>query len=178
MAFVYEIKNKVNGKLYVGITRTSISRRWSGHKHAAKTKPTYLYTAMRKYGIESFVITPIVECSWEYACEVEIKLIATGQYAYNISIGGEGGGTVPPERRDAWKAKLSEARQGATPFAGHTHTEEAKIKCGQSAAKYWATQETYNASEVCGLSFKEAAATYGISKTHYYRLKRSLSSDQ
>jgi group I intron endonuclease len=178
MAFVYKIVNKVNNKEYVGITRTSIDQRWASHKCAAKSRSTYLYNAMNKYGVELFSIIPLVQCTWEYACELERALIATEDYAYNISAGGEGGFVVPSEQVESWKLKLKEARKGRKPALGMKHTETTKQICAQYSNDYWATKETYDKDVITQMAFKAASKTFGISKTHYYRLKRSLSSDQ
>lgn len=59
---LYEINNKINGKKYIGVTYSSISRRWSGHKSKAKQgdkRP--LYTSIRKYGIENFEVKVLME---------------------------------------------------------------------------------------------------------------------
>lgn len=38
MYLCYLITNNVNGKKYVGITKTTIGHRWSQHKYVAKRK--------------------------------------------------------------------------------------------------------------------------------------------
>jgi len=133
---------------------------------------------MNKYGVEFFRISALSECTWEQACELEKQLIATGEYSYNIAVGGEGGYVVPDEKKEEWKNKLSSARKGRKPALGMSHTEENKKLFSEVSKKYWSTQDTYNAEEVIALTFKEAHTKYGISKTHYYRLKRSLFSEQ
>lgn len=53
---IYKITNKINGKLYVGQTIRPLKRRiWN---HLCKTG-TAISSALRKYGIENFVIEEI-----------------------------------------------------------------------------------------------------------------------
>lgn len=65
MGYIYQIENKINGKLYVGMTTTPIKRRWSKHKTAFRLKNSnmLLYSEMDIYGIENFAIQPIEKCS-------------------------------------------------------------------------------------------------------------------
>ena len=62
---VYLIKNLLNGKGYVGQTIQSLKARWKGHKDEAHGKrlKTAIYSAMRKYGIDSFSIVELEICS-------------------------------------------------------------------------------------------------------------------
>jgi group I intron endonuclease len=175
--YVYKIVNVVNGKEYIGITN-NLQRRWNTHVFASKIKQTPLYAAMRKYGIASFTMQPLVVCpTREYACEIEVALIAAKQSLYNLAEGGEGGYVVPENKRASWLAKLRISRVGATPFLGKAHNEETKAICRDAAKAHWVTKGTYNAEEIVRVPFKVAKEKYGISKTHYYRLKRRMSSD-
>ena len=136
MITVYKIVNNVNDKVYFGITKTALNLRWNNHKYWSKKKNTPLYAAIRKYGLDSFSIVPIVYCdSWSYACEVEKKLISTHDNLYNLASGGEGGFNITDI--PTWKEKLSKARQGRKPFQGGKHSEETKEKCKQAALNYW-----------------------------------------
>ena len=59
MAYIYQITNDINGKVYIGKTEQSIEKRFSEHcqdayKERNITRP--LYSAMRKYGLEHFHI--------------------------------------------------------------------------------------------------------------------------
>lgn len=48
---IYKITNNINGKIYIGQTKTSIERRFISHKSAARRGINYiLYKAIRKYG--------------------------------------------------------------------------------------------------------------------------------
>ena len=83
--------------MYIGQTRRTIARRWTGHKNCSKRKKlpynSPLYKAMKKYGIKSFVISEIEECDDELLNEREIYWIAqynTVENGYNISRGGCG----------------------------------------------------------------------------------------
>ena len=54
---IYIIKNKINNKIYIGQTKTSINKRWIGHKSRAnKGSKLIIHSAMRLHGIENFDI--------------------------------------------------------------------------------------------------------------------------
>lgn len=53
---IYLITNKVNQKKYVGQTRTTIKERYKKHIKTSCTSNRHLYCAMRKYGIENFIL--------------------------------------------------------------------------------------------------------------------------
>lgn len=57
--WVYKITNIINSKIYIGLTSNSIENRFEQHKKAANRikiaqKVSYLYTAMKKYGVDNF----------------------------------------------------------------------------------------------------------------------------
>jgi group I intron endonuclease len=94
---VYKITNLVNGKLYFGITKCTLKKRWNEHKHSSlkNKKNTHLCLAIKKYGINNFVIELIRNCVTEqemYNLEIDlIKAYRTNEqeYGYNNSKGGE-----------------------------------------------------------------------------------------
>lgn len=59
IGYIYKITCLNNNKVYVGQTRQTIARRWSQHKRNSKINNTPLYTAIRKYGLESFVVSTV-----------------------------------------------------------------------------------------------------------------------
>jgi group I intron endonuclease len=60
---VYKITNKINNKVYIGITTQGINRRWSEHLYRFNSgeRDHKIYLAMKKYGIENFELSVIDE---------------------------------------------------------------------------------------------------------------------
>ena len=52
---VYKITNKINDKVYVGITTQGANRRWSEHLYRFNSgeRDHKIYLAMKKYGIDN-----------------------------------------------------------------------------------------------------------------------------
>ncbi len=89
---IYKAINKINGKIYVGQTKESISRRIARHVYENKY---YFQKALNKYGIESFEISVIDYAeTQELLNEKEKYWIKThncmAPNGYNLSLGGEG----------------------------------------------------------------------------------------
>lgn len=94
---LYLITNTTNERYYVGKTTGYLCRRWSSHKYAArKNRSGYLYNAMRKCGIENFIIQEIssqkdneklsnLEKVWIILLQANDR-----NYGYNLTTGGEG----------------------------------------------------------------------------------------
>lgn len=184
MYYAYIITNTINNNLYVGITK-NIDNRWRAHKSRARriSSNSYLYNAMKKYGIENFTIEEVGLFGNLKDCQdFETSTISffrdTEIPNYNMHNGGTAGYSMKDDDRyEEWKINLSLGRQGRTPALGMKHTKENKELFSKVSDAYWATQEVYDIDRVSKLSFKEANALYGISKTHYYRLKRGLLSE-
>ena len=96
MGYIYKITNKINEKVYIGLTTLTVNDRWKGHLDSARRnnqKP--LYCAIRKYGIENFKIEEI-DRTEDFAKlgELERKYIEQYKsydkhYGYNLTRGGE-----------------------------------------------------------------------------------------
>lgn len=123
MAIVYCATNSVNGKRYFGITSLRLKKRWGKHRQAARsTHPrrslcSALHSAIRKYGIDAFVVTVVHEgVDWAEACALEKSLIAQhgtrAPNGYNLTDGGDG--CVGMRHSDATKKKLSRYRRKHT----------------------------------------------------------------
>jgi len=100
-------------------------------------------------------------------------LIKTYGCNYNVHKGGEIGNFLPEgERKEAWRTKLKLARVGRKPALGMKHSEENKKLFSKVSNEYWDSQEKYNSEKVLSVGFSESNKLYGISKTHYYRLRK------
>ena len=115
---VYLITNLVNGKRYVGVTHCGYLNRYKGHIQSAKQgRRTALYDAMRKYGIDSFVVE-LVESNIpdELIGYVEMYYISKyntfidNRCGYNMTLGG--GGVAGYHFSEESRHKMSEAQKG------------------------------------------------------------------
>ena len=94
MAYIYQITNNINGKIYIGKTEFSVVRRWEQHcsdaqKDRCKDRP--LYRAMNKYGIDNFSIETIEETDNPDERETYwIEQKGSFKYGYNATLGGDG----------------------------------------------------------------------------------------
>lgn len=98
---LYKITNTINNKVYIGITKTSLSKRWDTHKSISKSShPKYknrnLYVEMRSFGITNFQIEVIKDKfeSIEDLYKNEIEYIQSfrdllgKENVYNVDNGG------------------------------------------------------------------------------------------
>ena len=94
MAYIYQIVNDINDKIYVGKTEFSIEKRFKEHcsdalKESCEKRP--LYSAIRKYGKEHFHIELIEECDNPEEREIFwIKEKDSFKNGYNATMGGDG----------------------------------------------------------------------------------------
>lgn len=93
---IYRLTHKTNGKVYIGVTRSSLEQRLAQHRSRAKRGGRFaIHAAIRKHGLESFTTAVIAERDGlESALETEIRLIAehdcVAPRGYNMTCGGEG----------------------------------------------------------------------------------------
>ena len=90
-SIIYQITNLVNNKTYIGKTSKTAEQRFARHCYNSKTQDTYLYKAMRKYGIENFIIEVLEET--DTPNEREMFWIESLSPNYNMTKGGDGGDT-------------------------------------------------------------------------------------
>ena len=153
---IYQIRNKVNGKLYIGQTIRSLEDRWSGHKSDAKYGGELpICRAISKYGSDNFEVSEIAKASSRDELDVlEQKYIrelnTLKPNGYNLREGGHTArqhpesvekmrqslrGLLAGEKHPNWgkhpseetRRKLREARRKHPPM-----TEENKEKLRQS----------------------------------------------
>lgn len=100
MAIIYKITNKINGKIYIGETTSSLEQRWKDHCRDGKNSDhnkSVLHDAIHKYGADNFSIEQIDEVPDEQRFEKETEYIIkyqslVSQYGYNIVLYGSGYG--------------------------------------------------------------------------------------
>ena len=159
MYYIYEIKNLINGKTYIGQRKCPKNKTpETDIKYMGSGK--ILWKAYEKYGIDNF-LKSIIETNIETKEEInkrEIYWIAEykkiGKAEYNIAKGGYGGGLLGRTCSEETKRKISEANKGKkhniiiseelrlkfsesrrgekNGFYGKHHSEETKKKISES----------------------------------------------
>jgi group I intron endonuclease len=135
---IYLIKNKSNGKCYIGqamcFTGMNNSRwgtlgRWKSHiREATKSNQDHcvlLNNAIRKYGKDNFEVTTLIKCKNEELDEYEIKFIeeynSVMPNGYNLKKGG-----YSSKNNETTILKMKQAH------TGKEHSDETKEKIGKS----------------------------------------------
>jgi len=106
---IYLITNNTNGKIYIGRSVKTASKRFLEHKREAAKGiyETALHRAMRKYGFECFSISVLFQSdavNSKILDRMEVFFIAkydscNPKIGYNMTIGGDGGALVSEEVR-------------------------------------------------------------------------------
>jgi group I intron endonuclease len=89
---IYQIKNIVNGKSYVGKTIKTAEERFKAHCYNHKNQKTHLYMSMRKHGTDKFEVQIIerVTGNLNDLNRREIYWISKIKPEYNMTAGGDG----------------------------------------------------------------------------------------
>ena len=118
--WIYLIKNKINGKLYVGRTN-NYQRRYNEHFRKIDTC-TILRKAFEKYGKENFEMYPVLSFTAYDTNELDevlnllekyyIKKYDTYRKGYNATLGGDGNcGWIPSEETRIRRSKSLQGRK-------------------------------------------------------------------
>ena len=128
MYTVYQHKNKINGKIYIGITSQKPEDRWGLQGCNYKSSP-HFYSAIQKYGWNNFehniLFTGLTK---EQACLKEQELIKeydlmNREFGYNSTSGGD-----IFVMNEETKQKISQAMMGNQNALGYPCSEEKKKK--------------------------------------------------
>lgn len=125
---IYLLTNTITNKQYVGLTRTTLQKRWSTHKSSAKhgSDNRKLANSIRKHGTECWQMTAIcsaVGVANAAFCEKHlIALYDTYLTGYNSSLGGElyDGYISRAAKTDAQKQHLSDIHIGKSYHPGQS----------------------------------------------------------
>lgn len=132
MYTVYQHKNKINGKVYIGITSRAPEDRWGINGCNYKSSP-HFYSAILKYGWDNFEHNILFEnLTKEQACIKEQELIkyfnsTNRDFGYNATTGGEAF-TLSEDARE----KKSISMRGNKNGMGHPCSEEKKAKISKA----------------------------------------------
>ena len=101
--YVYLVTNRLNGKKYVGCTKTTIEERWKKHVREARVSTRrVICRAIKQHGPENFEVTclEVVEGSHADLMCAEIRQISLCDCVmpkgYNMTRGGDGGDLLGP----------------------------------------------------------------------------------
>ena len=149
MVGIYQIKNKLNDKVYVGKS-VNIPRRWNKHIsdfNLNKYPKILIYKAFNKYGLDNFEFSILELCEEKDLIEKEISWIEklkSKELGYNMTLGGESNlgscnpfyGKTHSEDTKEHLSKLAKERTGIkNPFYGKQHTEETKKLLAENKGK-------------------------------------------
>nr|DAI99448.1 MAG TPA: intron associated endonuclease [Caudoviricetes sp.] len=183
---VYKATNKINNKVYIGITTKTLEHRKRIHIRDSKTKDTYFYRALRKYGENNF--------EWEIidSAETMEELEELERYYINLydsfnnkkkGYNSTSGGYNLYEITDEERRNRSKRAKGEnnpmygveSPMKGKHFTEEHKSKISNALKKSYRPHvvggSNPSAKRVINLDTKEifetltdASKKYGISR--------------
>ena len=135
---IYCIKNIINNKEYVGLTKRPLEERWKQHIYESNKQDSWewntpLGNAIKKYGKDSFQVFVLEECSSETELkQKEIQLIKerkslSTENGYNLTLGGDG--RLGYKLSEETKRKIGEGN------IGKVMSNEAKEKMSVAAKK-------------------------------------------
>lgn len=155
---IYKITNIINGKIYIGQTTQTMSKRWKNHlRDCGKERNNKFYNAIKKYGQENFNVELVEEniMSRDELNKKEkywISYYDCHKNGYNSTIGGETSPMKDPiiakkmsiimkgrKFTDEHKRHIREAQVGKT---GTPHTEEHKKHMSELMTNRIVSQET------------------------------------
>lgn len=143
---VYCHTNRINGKRYVGYTKTSLDKRWRGHLKTVKAGSTLLFhNAIRKYGPDVWDHEIICEVtSLQDALEQERhhvkRLDSWGPNGYNMNAGGEGAGKGGI--RKGWQHTTESRQKMSESHKGLRQSEETKRKRNEKLKGHTVSEAT------------------------------------
>jgi group I intron endonuclease len=143
---VYQIRNIINQKVYIGSAAgvKGFKGRWNTHLHYLRHLThgnKHLQNAWNKYNEDAFVFEVLLYCDPEHCVWYEQLTIDHYKPKYNIS--PVAGSQLGFQHSDTSRLKISQAMRGElNHFYGKTHTENTKLKLKKARAKQQFSQAT------------------------------------
>lgn len=143
--YIYKITNNINGKIYIGKSKSPHSRfkrhlYVASHPDAGPHQFQPIHAALAKYGKDSFSFEIIEECNFEneiFAREIywiaycKSNMTKYPEYGYNLTDGGEGASGLFPSTET--RAKISKANDGENNgMFGQTHSVQTRQNMSKS----------------------------------------------
>ena len=148
-AGVYQIRNMLNGKIYIGSCSLDLNKRWNHHEHLLGHGDhfnRYLQRAWKKYGSDAFEFEVLITCHPSMCLWYEQQFLDQWKPEYNICSQARSrrGVKVSEETR----VKISVAQKGRAPSPetikkmlkareGFRHSEATKEKLRVQALARW-----------------------------------------
>lgn len=143
---IYKHTNKINGKVYIGLTSQNPKKRWRNGK--GYTGCTLFNKAIQRYGWDNFEHEILIECeNKEDASAAEkyyVNLYQSNrrEYGYNLEAGGYNKGEISPETREKLRIASSvkhtkeRTEKTAAKHRGLKHTNETRQRMSESQKRY------------------------------------------
>ena len=184
---IYKAVNKTNGKIYIGLTTSTLSKRISQHEYDSTRYDSYFMRAIRKYGVDGFEWEAIDSTATNQSelGDLEKRYIAeygtfdNRDIGYNSTSGGDGVYELTKEERAARSERVKGEKNPMygvpSPNTGKKFSQEHKdkIRKALTGQKRPTTTGALNPSahavvelfsgKVFG-TIKEAAEYYNISR--------------
>ena len=138
MGIIYKSTNKVNKKVYIGLTTLSLNKRKKKHKQDADTHRynSYFHSAIRKYGWDNFkwevidkhnVFNVLQKLERLYVIKYESN---NRFWGYNLTEGGEGSKGLKHTEKSKTKMRKSKTKEKRLLYSKKNN------KCGFPGTRY------------------------------------------
>ena len=142
--YLYQIRNKFNGKCYIGVTNNP-KRRYKEH-FESENGSVLIKQSLLKYGPNAFEFKILVIGYCDYIYDLEIKAIAKfntmSPFGYNITFGGEGI-QAGFKHSEETKQKISAALHARKPISTETRRKLSVSKVGNKHAVGYTLSEKH-----------------------------------